>query len=91
MAQSIFEVMEYGPIVFSDEETGVLITVNGSYFNWWYRRGRRSDGTPTWENTECRATGLDRGLYEPSATLKSLMDRAEQWFQEVMSEAAAEA
>ena len=90
MAQSIFEVMEYGPIVFSDEETGVLITVNGSCFNWWVRR-ETVRGDEKWVNTECRATSLDRGLYEPSATLKSLMDRAEQWFQEVMSEAAAEA
>tara|TARA_Y100001938_G_C8002358_1_gene385415 strand:- start:254 stop:637 length:384 start_codon:yes stop_codon:yes gene_type:complete len=37
MTNDIYEVMEYGPIVFSDSEYGVLITVNGAYFNWWNR------------------------------------------------------
>tara|TARA_R100000152_G_C6748353_1_gene171960 strand:+ start:60 stop:446 length:387 start_codon:yes stop_codon:yes gene_type:complete len=37
MTNDIYEVMEYGPIVFSDKDYGVLITVNGAYFNWWNR------------------------------------------------------
>ena len=37
MRCNIYEVMEYGSIVFSNVEYGVLITVNGAYFNWWNR------------------------------------------------------
>lgn len=90
MAQNIYEVMEYGPVVFSDEETGTLITVNGSYFNWWQPAGRRSDGTHIWVNTECRATGFPNGLYD-GASLSSLMDRANEWFREVTEGDAAKA
>lgn len=47
---NIHEVLEYGPIVAGDEELGILITVNGAYFNvWapeWHERGA------TWTNTE---------------------------------------
>ncbi len=32
---SIYEVLTYGPILCSDEDNGILITVNGAYFNFW--------------------------------------------------------
>lgn len=53
-------------------------------FNWWEVGRSRYDG---WVCTDSRATGLERGLYEEKATLKSLMERAEEWFNEVMNEA----
>lgn len=84
MALSIFEVMEgAAALLKADEETGVLITVNGSYFDWWMA----CDGG--WVCTGNRATGLPNGLHD-GASLSSLMDRAEQWFREVMGGAAAE-
>lgn len=80
----IYEVIDSsGPVVFANEEVGILITASGSYFNWWTGQGRY-DG---WVCTDSRATGLERGLYEEKATLKSLMERAEKWFNEVMNEA----
>ena len=35
MNATIHEVLEYGPICASDEETGCLVTVNGAYANLW--------------------------------------------------------
>lgn len=71
---NIHEIISYGPAVFSDEETGVIITVNGSYFNWWTRS--RSG----WDNVDCRPTGEPDGLYK--LTTAEAMKRAEAWFKE---------
>jgi hypothetical protein len=46
---NIHEVMEYGPIVAHDEEFGLLITVNGAYFNLWVEADASGKG---WTNTE---------------------------------------
>ena len=32
---TIQDVMEYGPILFNDPDSDVLITINGAYLNWW--------------------------------------------------------
>ena len=54
MAKStIFDVLEYGPIVAADEELGVLITVNGSYYNIWVGY----DGM--YNNTDAHSVGVD--------------------------------
>lgn len=69
---NIHEVLEYGPIVFSSEEYGVIITINGSYLNWWIERNGG------WENTDCRSGHPD--LY--TLTVSEAMDAAERWFME---------
>ena len=48
------EMLSYGPIVASNEELGLYVTVNGSYYNLWV-----GDGV-TFENTTC--TPVDRGF-----------------------------
>lgn len=35
--KTIAEVMEYGPILAVDEETGMMVTGNGSYYSLWVR------------------------------------------------------
>ena len=37
MTLTLFEVLEYGPIVAQDEDAGILVTVNGAYFNFYYQ------------------------------------------------------
>jgi len=69
---NIHEVFGYGPIVFTSEEYGVIITINGSYLNWWVAR---KDG---WENVDCRSGHPD--LY--NLTVSDAMDLAERWFME---------
>jgi hypothetical protein len=69
---TIHDVVGYGPIVFSNEECGVLITINGSYLNWW-----NFDGD-SYHNTGCRSghPKLDK------LTVAEAMDLAEAWFNE---------
>ena len=47
---NIYDVLELGPIVASDAEYGLVVTINGSYLNLWVERelGR-------YENTDCRS------------------------------------
>jgi len=35
MTTSIHDVLEYGPVVFSDSDTDTLVSINGSYLNCW--------------------------------------------------------
>lgn len=78
MSNTIHDVLSYGPIVFSDEETGVLITVNSAYLNWW--NAGRDEGTYT--NSDCRGIDSENGLY--SLTVSAAMDQAKEWFEEEM-------
>lgn len=55
---TIFDVLAYGPIVSGNEELGLLVTVNGSYYNLWVSRG---DGK--WENTDCASPGAPDSNY----------------------------
>ena len=63
---TIFEVLGYGPIVACDEELGLLVTVNGAYFNLWVKEGRNrpvSIEQDQWVNTTCSSPGAPDSLY----------------------------
>jgi len=45
---------EYGSCIAVNEDYGLMVTVNGSYFNVWVNRGEDD-----WENTEAFAMGDD--------------------------------
>lgn len=66
-------VEEYGPIVFANNELGIVIQRNGAYLN---LAVERRDG---WEHTDCRA--VNRDAY--TVTLAQAMDSAEEWFKEL--------
>ena len=66
---TIHDVLSYGPIVAHDEESGCLVTANGSYLNLFVPHG---DG---WECTECTTWG-DGTLYDTTAA--TVMDCAEE-------------
>jgi hypothetical protein len=77
--RNIYDVLELGPIVAQDEDMGCLITINGSYLNFWVERdfGR-------YENTDCRSfseTELN------TLTWVQAMDIAEKYLKEVIFEA----
>lgn len=74
---NIYEVMEYGSIVYSNEEYGVLITANSVYFNYWV--GSLSEG---YHNTDCLY--LSENILNIS--LKIIMEYAEKYFNESIEE-----
>jgi|GEM_PF-3597167 len=73
---NLFEVMHHGPIVLADEDSGVLITINGAYLNWW-----NSDSKGLYDCADCRSGHDD--LY--ILTVSKAMDIAKEWFDEVMN------
>ena len=75
---NIYEVLDYGPIMAQNEELGILITVNGSYFNIWVDRGNSK-----FENVDCVSlgNGMD-GLYGIKTT--DLIKKAEEILDEVI-------
>lgn len=75
---NIHDAIGYGPAVFSDEDTGVIITVNGSYLNWWM-----CDTDGELVNSDCRGIDSENGLY--SLTVSDAIDQAKAWFEEVMN------
>jgi len=77
---NIHEVFGYGPIVFTSEDAGIIITINGAYLNWWVER---HDG---WHNLDCRSGHPD--LY--NLTVSKAMDLAESWFNEVVNDIESE-
>ena len=73
---TLLELIEnYGPAVFADSETGVVIQRNGAYLNW------ATEGRDGWNHRECRA--VSRDAYK--ITLAQAMDSAEAWFKEEMA------
>jgi hypothetical protein len=79
MAASIHDVLEYGPVVFSEAETDTLITINGSYLNWW-----AGDYSGSYECTDCRALGREDGLYGLDIT--QAMSQAQDYYNNVLAE-----
>jgi hypothetical protein len=67
---------EYGPAVAADHEIGVVITVNGSYFNVWGQRG-----DDEWENTDAFAVGED-DLGKTS--FKAIWERGEEILKDIV-------
>lgn len=76
MSLSLHEVIEYGPIVFSDDDLGVLIGCNGAYLNWF-----NQIGPGKYDNSTCRARNKD--LYE--STVADVIDEAKEWFDDEMN------
>lgn len=67
MSCTLAEVLEYGPIVASDDELGLLVTGNGAYYTLWVSDGRDMRGA-TWTNTDCKAIeGDGSGMYGVTA------------------------
>ena len=76
---TIFEVIETGPIVFADEDYGVIITINGSYLNQWNKSHNQSYNH-SYDCNEC-SSGHD-DLY--NLTVSDAMDIATAWFKEMV-------
>jgi hypothetical protein len=75
---TLSEMLEYGPIVASDAELGLYITVNGSYYNLWV-----GDGS-TFENTDCTPVGRGfDGLH--GADCAEVIERAERWLNDLIN------
>lgn len=79
-AMSIWQVMDYGSIVAHDEELGIIITVNGAYFNSFYTLG----GQRGWRSLDCygpswASDAKSNGLYSETdgVRLVNIMDEAE--------------
>ena len=75
MAANIHDVLEYGPVVFNDSETDTLVTINGSYLNWWL-----GDYAGSYRCTDCRQDGL-YGL-----DITEAMSDAEAYYNDVLAE-----
>jgi len=75
---NIHQVLEYGYIVASNEDVDVLITANGAYFNIWC-----GDFSGNYENTDCRSTGFDGGLY--GKDIVKVQEKAQAILDEVLS------
>lgn len=74
---TLLELIEsYGPAVFADPDTGVVIQRNGAYLNW------AAEGRNGWSHIDCRA--VDADSYDTS--LAVAQDEAKAWFREVMSQ-----
>ena len=80
---TIHDVMEYGPILFNDPDSDVLITINGAYLNWW-----AGDYSGNYECRDCRPQGRQDGLYGYDIT--HAMRKAEDYFIDAMAEEAIE-
>ena len=73
---SIYEVIALGPICAGDEETGIIISVNGAYLNACVSRGNNQ-----WENTDCRARNKD--LYNTVGS--DMIDEAEEYLEDILN------
>lgn len=73
---TILELIEsYGPAVFADPETNVIIQRNGAYLNW------AVEGRDGWRHVDCR--NIETDSYH--TTLATAQDEAKAWFKEVMA------
>lgn len=79
MKASMFDMLDYGAIIFADEEYGICVTWNGSAtFNWWVNQ---FDGT--WANMDVRT------VYDITS-LRDAEKIAEEWLKDVEAEVEAE-
>ena len=70
---NIHEVLEFGPIVFSDPRTDTLITINSAYLNWWAGRFQGS-----YVNVDVRS----RQPYLCTLSMSRAQDLAKAWYDE---------
>lgn len=81
---NIYEIVKnYGPIVAADEESGLLIVVNGSYVLLWAPRGPGE-----WDNVDCVSNSNWGTLCDRTAA--EAIDRGEEklkkWLKEQVEE-----
>lgn len=77
---TLLEMVEnYGPIVFCDSETGVIIQRNGSYLCW---VAQERDGS--YFHSDVRSVEDDAYVCTLAKAMAMAMDSAEEWFKEVM-------
>lgn len=79
---NLFEAMEYGPIVACDEERGLLLTVNGSYFNLWVIHGEELVNHMAYPLSSRVKT--ENGLY--GANMAEVMDAADALLKELIEQ-----
>jgi hypothetical protein len=78
------EIIEsYGAIVYSNEELGLVVTVNNVYLNLWVQAGISKNGQPKWECTEC-SYHPDNTKGWLSMSTSAVMDAAEEWVEELI-------
>jgi hypothetical protein len=91
VSNTIFEVLEYGPIVAGDEDMGYLVTINGSYLHLWSSQVEEHTqwrAQAVWNNIDVRATDLPDGLYKLSAA--DAWDMGKAWLAEILADLNAE-
>lgn len=86
MSSTIFEVLEYGPIVAGDEDMGYLVTINGSYLNLWSSILQSRTSVVVWNNIDCRSGHPD--LY--TLTVAKAKDLGDEWLAEILKGLDAE-
>lgn len=70
------EVLEYGPVVFADEDFGCLISIGHGYLHWW-----RHTGEGRYEEVDVRSS--DKTSFDLNKiTVSKAMDLAKEWFDE---------
>jgi len=72
---NLFEVMELGPIIVCDEDLGILITYNASYFNLFIIDGDR------FKCTDCRYVGL-----RETQDIWDIVKEGERYLEDVLKE-----
>lgn len=87
--KTLYEVLEYGPIVLADEDLGVLITINGSYLNWWNasKWDYASNASLAYKCADCRSFS-DKNL--ASLSWAAAQELAQEWFNETTKEVSDE-
>ena len=71
---NIYQVLEYGPIVASEEDYSLLVTVNGAYLNLWAYDGSE------YKCLDCRPPSDD--LY--TLTVSQAIDQAKAYLEDVL-------
>jgi hypothetical protein len=80
---TLWDVLEYGCVVAHDEDLGMLLTVNGAYFNLFSKAGER------YACIDCYATDFDsHGLYDESdkSRLVVIMERGRKLIDDLLTE-----
>ena len=74
---TLYDALEYGPIVAGDSEVDCFVTVNGAYLNFW-----AGDGQGGYANTDCRA--MPKDLYKTTGA--EMLDLAQEYLKDALRE-----
>ena len=90
MSETIAEILENGIIVAADEETGLLVQANGSYFNLYQKVGDpgADNSWSKWVCLNCAANGEWGDMN--SRTAAEFMDRGRDFLDQWMNEKCPE-